>query len=89
MFHTFGAALSLYCDMNKRRQIATELTKMKHNHIENNIMDSPLAESSVTVRLSLIQRRCNELMDQTDGLELTLEDPEPIKDSGDPYNHLK
>ena len=75
--------------MNDRRQIATELTKMNYNHIENNIMDSPLAESSVPVKLSLIQRRCNELMDQTDGLELTLEDPEPIKDSGDPYNHLK
>ncbi len=75
--------------MNDRRQIATELTKMNNNHIENNIMDTPLAESNVTVKLSLIQRRCNELMDQTDGLELTLEDPEPIKDSGDPYNHLK
>ena len=75
--------------MHDRRQIATELTKMNNNHIENNIMASPLAESSVTVKLSLIQRRCNELMEQTDGLELTLEDPEPIKDSGDPYNHLK
>ncbi len=62
---------------------------MNENYIENNIMDCPLAESSVTKKLSLIQRRCNELMDQSDGLELTLEDPEPIKDSGDPYNHLK
>ena len=62
---------------------------MNKNNIENTIMDSPLAESSVTMKLSLIQRRCKELMDQTDGLELTLEDPEPTKDFGDPYNHLR
>ena len=52
-------------------------------------MDSPLSESSVTLSLSLIQKRCSELMDETDGLELSLEDAEPAKDAGDPYNHLR
>ncbi len=52
-------------------------------------MDNPLSESSVSLNLSLIQKRCSELMDQTDGLELSLEDSEPSKDTGDPYNHLK
>ena len=52
-------------------------------------MDSPLSESSVTLELSLIQKRCNQLMDEADGLELTLEDSEPASNNGDPYNHLK
>ena len=52
-------------------------------------MDSPLSESSVTLKLSLIQKRCSELMDQTDGLELTLEDSEPPSINGDPYNQVK
>ena len=52
-------------------------------------MDSPLSESSVTLKLSLIQKRCSELMDQTDGLELTLEDSEPPSSNSDPYNRLK
>ena len=51
-------------------------------------MDDPLAESSVSLKLSWIQKRCTELMNETDGLELCLDDWEPIKDSGDPYNHL-
>ena len=52
-------------------------------------MDSPLSESSVSLKLSLIQQRCSELMDETDGLELSLEDSEPGKSSGDPYNQLR
>ncbi len=52
-------------------------------------MDNPLSESSVSLKLSLIQKRCSELMDKTDGLELTLEDPDPPSSSGDPYNRLK
>ena len=50
-------------------------------------MDAPLSESSVSLKLELIQRRCNELMDSPDELELTLEEPvlaEP--DASDPYN---
>lgn len=52
-------------------------------------MDSPLSESSVSLKLSLIQKRCTELMEETDGLELSLEDAEPAGDARDPYNHLK
>lgn len=52
-------------------------------------MDSPLSESSVTLRLSLIQKRCSELMDEPDALELAPEDGEPVKDTGDPYNRLR
>ena len=59
------------------------------NDRENRTMDSPLSESSVTLKLSLIQKRCSELMDQTDGLELTLEDSGPPSSNGDPYNQLK
>ena len=52
-------------------------------------MDSPLSESNVSLKLSLIQKRCSELMNETDGLELILEDPEPSKETGDPYNQLE
>ena len=34
-------------------------------------IDSPLSESSVSLKLSLIQKRCSELMDGSDGLEPT------------------
>lgn len=52
-------------------------------------MDSPLSESSVSLRLSLIQKRCSELMEEPDELELSLEDAELAGNSGDPYNHLR
>jgi hypothetical protein len=38
-------------------------------------MDTPLSESSVSLKLELIQRRCTELLDEPDSLELTLEEP--------------
>jgi len=59
------------------------------NYRENKTMDTPLSESSVTLKLSLIQKRCSELMENVDALELSLEDAEPISNTGDPYNHLK
>jgi hypothetical protein len=37
--------------------------------------DTPLSESSVSLKLELIQRRCTELLDEPDSLELTLEEP--------------
>lgn len=52
-------------------------------------MDVPLSESSVSLKLAEIQRRCSELMDAPEALlELTLEDP-PAKapPADDPYNH--
>ena len=48
--------------------------------------DAPLSESSVSTKLSLIQKRCSQLMDESDGLELTLEEPAPQLEGSDPYN---
>ena len=50
-------------------------------------IDTPLSESSVSLKLELIQRRCRDLMDEPDELELTLEEP-ALEDShaSDPYN---
>ena len=38
-------------------------------------MDTPLSETRVSLKLELIQRRCSELLDEPDSLELTLEEP--------------
>ncbi len=51
-------------------------------------LDVPLSQSSVTLKLELIQKRCSELMDDPDSLELALEEPAAgDAGSGDPYNH--
>ena len=51
-------------------------------------MDTPLSRSYVSLKLTEIQKRCNELMDEPDGLiELQLEESAPVDESGDPYNH--
>ena len=47
--------------------------------------DESLAESSVTLQLSLIQKRCNELLDD-DELGLSLEDAPDPKQSSDAFN---
>ena len=52
-------------------------------------MDTPLSKSYVSLKLSEIQKRCTELMDEPDGLtELRLEDSDlkASKDNSDPYN---
>ncbi len=50
--------------------------------------DTPLSQSSVTLKLELIRKRCSDLMNDPDGLELALEEPSsPDPRSGDPYNH--
>ena len=57
---------------------------------KNKGMDSPLSETNVARKLSEIQKRCNELMEEPDALtDLRLEDADTIIDTGDPYNHLK
>ena len=48
--------------------------------------DVPLSESNVSLKLADIQKRCSELLREPDSLELTLEDPPPVLDSGNPYN---
>ncbi len=55
--------------------------------MDKKVMDTPLSQSSVTLKLEMIQKRCSELMDSPDALELTLEEPvaqDPRSD--DPYN---
>ena len=50
-------------------------------------MDNPLSQSSVSLKLEEIQKRCSELMDEPEGLsELTLEDAIMEPESSDPYN---
>jgi len=56
-------------------------------------MDTSLSESSVSIRLVNIQKRCEELMREEEN-ELRLEDanvqpPEAPKDVFDPYNRSK
>ncbi len=55
------------------------------NRIEGNSMDTPLSESYVSVRLSEIQERFIELM-QEELTELRLEEPDSKDCGGDPYN---
>ena len=51
-------------------------------------METPLSQSSVSLKLVEIQKRCNKLMDEPDALlELTLEEPAvDAPRSNDPYN---
>lgn len=49
------------------------------------VRDTPLAESSVTLKLALIQRRCAELLND-DELELSLEDAVADRDDSNPYS---
>ena len=52
-------------------------------------MDTPLSQSSVSLKLEEIQKRCSELMDEPEGLsDLTLEEPVLEPESSDPYNRL-
>ena len=52
-------------------------------------MDTPLSQSSVSLKLEEIQKRCSELMDEPEGLsELTLEEAPLEPESSDPYNRL-
>lgn len=51
-------------------------------------METPLSESSVSLKLEMIQKRCSELMDEPDAmLELAIDEPAAENPrSGDPYN---
>jgi len=53
-------------------------------------MDTPLSQSSVSMKLEEIQKRCGELMDQPEVLlELTLEEGVADNQANDPYNHVQ
>ena len=58
--------------------------------MDTKVMDTPLSESSVSLKLEEIQKRCSELMDEPDTLlELSLEDPTASPGASDPYNHQR
>ena len=47
----------------------------------------PLAQSNVSLKLADIQERCSQLLqDSGDSLELSLEEPAPQTDDGNPYD---
>ncbi len=51
-------------------------------------MDTPISQSNVSLNLSLIQKRCEELLEE-EGTELSLEEPNqerPADDSCNPYS---
>ncbi len=53
-------------------------------------MDTPLSQSSVSLKLEEIKRRCEQLDEQPSGLlELTLEDSDPEQCGSDPYNRVR
>lgn len=57
--------------------------------MEKDFKQTPLAESSVSLKLSEIQRRCAELINDPEASELSLEDPTGSfagADSYDPYD---
>ncbi len=52
-------------------------------------MDTPLSQSSTSLKLEEIQKRCGELLEKPDELaELTLEEPVSFENSNDPYNRI-
>ena len=58
--------------------------------MKRELKDRPLAESSVSHKLSEIQERCSRLLQESEWLDnLTLEGDAPVRapDQNDPYNH--
>lgn len=49
--------------------------------------DVPLSESSVSLKLADIQKRCSRLLEEPEELDgLSLEDPAFVTDESNPYN---
>ena len=55
-------------------------------------MDTPLSQSNISLRLSLIRKECEKLLEEGEST-LTLVDPDaqdrPVSDACDPYDHSK
>lgn len=63
---------------------------MNHDRMETRGMEAPLSESSVSLKLEEIQKRCSELLSEPDSLtDLSLVEPAAAVPPGDPYNHIK
>lgn len=56
--------------------------------METEYKDVPLAESNVSLKLAEIQKRCTDLLQEPDTLELTLEEEALtiVPEGADPYN---
>lgn len=55
--------------------------------MEKDFNDIPLSQSNVSLKLADIQKRCSELLaDSDDALELTLEEPVAQVDDSNPYD---
>lgn len=55
--------------------------------MQKDFNDIPLSESNVSLKLADIQRRCAELLEETeDSLELTLEEPLLVHEGSNPYD---
>ena len=55
--------------------------------MQKDFNDIPLSESNVSLKLADIQRRCAEILDDSeDTLELTLEEPVSERDGSNPYD---
>jgi len=55
--------------------------------MQKDFNDIPLSESNVSLKLADIQRRCAELLEETeDSLELTLEEPLLVQEGSNPYD---
>ena len=52
-------------------------------------METPLSQTTNTLKLEEIKRRCEELSKEPHALQLTLEDPEILQDDSDPYNRVR
>ncbi|MDH3748210.1 MAG: hypothetical protein OER97_08375 [Gammaproteobacteria bacterium] len=55
--------------------------------MDKDFKDIPLSESNVSLKLADIQRRCSELLSETEATtDLTLEEPIIEPDKNNPYN---
>ncbi len=55
--------------------------------MEKDFNDIPLSESNVSLKLADIQKRCSELMLESDDISgLTLEEPALVVEDSNPYN---
>lgn len=84
MQFTFQAQSRLYTvteEMSPNRDNA----KQKLPNAQGNRMDTPISQTNVSLNLSLIQKRCEELI-QEDSTELCLEEPSQETSSDDSFN---
>lgn len=59
---------------------------MQKDRTEIDMMETPLSESNVSLKLAEIQLRCRELLADDSSLELTLEEPGLEADACNPYS---